>query len=80
MQAVIDSLFDVGDLVIPKRSVLKDTVCKVLKVEWANGLREFQYFVLASEAFPVWYSEKDLMSATEARIKEIERLYAEYGD
>ena len=80
MEVAVKSQFEVGDLVIPKRSVLKDTACKVLKVEWSNGLREFQYFVLASEAFPFWYSEKDLMSATEARIKEIERLYAEYGN
>lgn len=80
MQVIVSSLFNVGDLVIPKRSVLKDTVCKVLRVEWSNGLREFQYFILASEGLPFWYSEKDLMSATEARIKEIERLYAEYGN
>lgn len=80
MQAVIDSLFDVGDLVIPKRSVLKDNVCKVLKVEWSNYLREFQYCVLASTGFPFWYGEKDLLTATEARIKELERQYGINGN
>lgn len=80
MQVIVSSLFNEGDLVIPKCSMLKDVLCEVLELQWSDALRGFQYRLSTSHGFVMWYDEKDLVSATEARIKDIERLYAEYGN
>lgn len=80
MKFIVESLFSEGELVIPKCSVLKDTLCEVLELHWSNALRAFEYRVQTSQGYDMWYCEHDLMTATQARINELERLYAEYGD